>query len=51
MLKIGHRVTVPETMRGPKPEAEPEIIPIPEELATVPGVPQDPQYSELLRQE
>ena len=42
MLKIGHSVTVPETMRGPKPEAEPEIIAIPEELVTVPGVPQDP---------
>ena len=42
MLKIGHSVTVPESMRGPKPDAEPEIIPIPEELETVPGVPQDP---------
>ena len=41
MLKIGHKVTVPESMRGPKPEAAPEIIPIPEELVTVPGVPQD----------
>ena len=42
MLKIGHSVTVPESMRGPKPEAEPETILIPEELETVPGVPQDP---------
>ena len=42
MLKIGHKVTVPESMRGPNPEAELEIIGVPEELATVPGVPQDP---------
>ena len=42
MLKIGHNVTVPETLRGPNPEAEPETIPIPEELETVPGIPQDP---------
>ena len=42
MLKIGHSVTVPDTMRGPNPKAEPETIPIPEELETVPGVPQDP---------
>ena len=41
MLKIGHSVTVPESMRGPEPEAEPETIHIPEELETVPGVPQD----------
>ena len=42
MLKIGHSVTVPRTMRGPNPEAEPETIAVPEELVTVPGVPQDP---------
>ena len=42
MLKIGHTVTVPETMRGPIPKPEPETISIPEELETVPGVPQDP---------
>ena len=43
MLKIGHSVTIPETMRGPKPTEEPEIIEVPEELETVPGVPQDPE--------
>ena len=42
MLKIGHTVTVPETLRGPTPKAEPETFPIPEELATAPGLPQQP---------
>ena len=42
MLKVGHNVTVPESLRGPKPKAEPETIPIPEELEGVPGAPQDP---------
>ena len=42
MLKIGHAVTVPVSLRGPNPEAQPEIIEVPEELETVPGVPQDP---------
>ena len=41
MLKIGHTVKVPETLRGPTPEAKPETIPIPEELEGVPGAPQD----------
>ena len=41
MLKIGHKITVPETMRGPKPDTKPEIIQVPEELETVPGHDQD----------
>ena len=41
MLKIGHSVQVPRTLRGPDPDAEPETIPIPEELETVPGSHQD----------
>ena len=41
MLKIGHSVTVPKTLRGPKPTDEPEIISIPEELEGTPGAPQD----------
>ena len=41
MLKIGHEVTVPGHLRGPNPEAESEIIPVPEELETVPGHYQD----------
>ncbi len=40
MLKIGHEVTVPKTMRGPS--VHEETISIPEELETVPGIPQDP---------
>ena len=40
MLKIGHEVTVPKTMRGPS--VQDETISIPEELETVPGIPQDP---------
>ena len=43
MLKIGHTVTVPDSLRGPKPQDPgPEIIPIPEELEGVPGAPQNP---------
>ena len=42
MLKSGHTITVPETMRGPKADPEPEIISIPEELEGIPGAPQDP---------
>ena len=41
MLKIGHTVTVPKTLRGPNAKAEEETIPIPEELETVPGAPKD----------
>ena len=39
MLKIGHTVTVPPSLRGPNPDDEPETIGIPEELETVPGSP------------
>ena len=42
VLKIGHKVTLPLSSRGPAPEAKPETMAIPEELATVPGVPQHP---------
>ena len=43
MLKVGHTVTVPDSLRGPKPkDPGPEIIPIPEELEGVPGAPQKP---------
>ena len=41
MLKIGHTVTVPKTLRGPSPADEPLNIDIPEELETVPGIPTD----------
>ena len=41
MLKTGHRVTIPETLRGPNPKAEPEVIDIPEELEDVPGARHD----------
>ena len=41
MLKIGHTVTIPKSLGGKVTEACPETIPIPEELETVPGVPQD----------
>ncbi len=42
MLKIGHSVKVPPTLRGPIPGAvEDPIIRVPEELETVPGAPQD----------
>ena len=43
MLKIGHSVTVPKTLRGPTPQDKDASIPIPEELETVPGIPQDAQ--------
>jgi Pyruvate/2-oxoacid:ferredoxin oxidoreductase delta subunit len=43
MLKVGHTVTVPKTLRGPKPSDEPETFPVPEELETVPGIPQSPE--------
>ena len=41
MLKIGHTVTVPPSLQGPNSKGEAETIPIPEELETVPGVPQN----------
>ena len=41
MLKIGHTVTVPHHLRGPKPKDETQTIPIPEELEGVPGALQD----------
>ncbi len=41
MLKIGHTVTVPHHLRGPKPKDENQTIPIPEELEGVPGALQD----------
>ena len=37
MLKIGHTITLPKTLRGPNPENEDQVVPIPEELETVPG--------------
>ena len=38
MLKIGHKVTVPDYLRGPNPkDGGPEVIPIPEELEGIPG--------------
>ena len=43
MLKIGHKARVPVSSRSSGTEAEPETIPIPEELETVPGIPQDPK--------
>ena len=42
MLKIGHTVTVPGALKGSGEGAEPDSIPIPEELETVPGHRQDP---------
>ena len=42
MLKVGHSVTVPQTLRGKNTDPEPQTVPIPEELETVPGIPQDP---------
>ena len=42
MLKIGHTVTVPGSLKGSTTDSEPDSIPIPEELETVPGHPQDP---------
>ena len=43
MLKVGHTVKVPESLRGPRPnDPGPEIIPISEELEGVPGNPQKP---------
>ena len=42
MLKIGHTVTVPGALKGSGEGAEPDSIPIPEELQTVPGHRQDP---------
>ena len=41
MLKIGHTVKLPETVRDTVPRREPESVPVPEELGTVPGIPQD----------
>ena len=41
MLKIGHTVRVPDSLRGPVPPAEEEVIPIPEELEGVPGANKD----------
>ena len=37
MLKIGHTVTVPKTLRGPDPKDEVETFPVAEELEGVPG--------------
>ena len=41
MLKTGHTVKVPGTLRGPNPQAEPENILVPEELERVEGIPID----------
>ena len=41
MLKIGHKVTIPKTLRGPIPQGDDPEVQVPEELETVPGVPQD----------
>ncbi len=45
MLKVGHTVTVPTTLRGPNPSDKPETFPVAEELETVPGA---PQYQETV---
>ena len=42
MLKIGHKVRVPDTLRGPDAKPEVEEIAVPAELETMPGIPQDP---------
>ena len=42
MLKIGHTVTVPGSLKGADTDSEPDVIPIPQELETVPGHRQDP---------
>ena len=42
MLKIGHTVTVPGSLKGAGTDSEPDVIPIPQELETVPGHRQDP---------
>ena len=39
MLKIGHTVKVRKELRGESPKAEPEVVAVPEELETVPGIP------------
>ena len=41
MLKIGHTVKVPSTLRGPDAPSEVVTIPIPEELEGVPGANKD----------
>ena len=41
MLKTGHTVKLPDTLRGPNPPAKPDDIPVPAELETVPGHRQD----------
>ena len=43
MLKIGHEVIVPPSLKGLSAGAEPDIIPIPAELETVPGSAVDQQ--------
>ena len=43
MLKIGHNVRIRKELRGKNPETEPEIIAVPEELETVPGIPVNDQ--------
>ena len=42
MLKIGHEVKVPVTLKGPNAEQVEDIVQIPEELVTVPGAPMQP---------
>ena len=41
MLKIGHSVKLPGSLRGPTPNPEDPTIRVPEELETVPGIPQN----------
>ena len=42
MLKIGHKVTIPDYLRGPNPKNPgPEVVPIPEELEGIPGTPKN----------
>ncbi len=43
MLKIGHTVTVPGSLNGSMTDSQAYSIPIPEELETVPGHPEDPE--------
>lgn len=43
MLKIGHEVKVQDSLRGPTPPPDNEVIRVPEELEGVPGARQSPE--------
>ena len=51
MLKIGHTVTVPNSLKGSATDSDSDVIPIPEELETVPGHPERPGDGQLLHPE